>query len=241
MKILIIADIHGNREALKAVLCRAEQFHAGQLMLLGDIIDYGPHSNEVIHMLSDMQLPVICNIRGNHEETVLKDEYGQFSSERGRVSARYTREMLSAASWDYIQNGMGPCGRAEFSVNGKKCLAIHGSLQDEYWKAVCPEDDLDEYREYDYVFSGHSHLPHYFARYFPADNPDTRNKKKTVFINPGSAGQPRNLNPMAQFAIWDPETDEVTMACVPYDIPKEQEAFTTNVDVFYRDRLSRGV
>lgn len=241
MKILIMADIHGNEEALRSALSHAEQSHIDRLMLLGDVIDYGPHSNEVIQILSDMGMPVICNIRGNHEQAVLDEEYARFSSERGRGSARYTRGILSEASWDYIRNIMAPGGRAEFVVDGKKCLAIHGSLRDEYWKSICPEDDLEEYREYDYVFSGHSHLPHWFARYFSVDDPNTRNKKKTVFLNPGSVGQPRNLNPRAQFAVWDTETDEVTMASMPYDIKKEQAAFTQAVDPFYRDRLARGV
>jgi predicted phosphodiesterase len=132
-------------------------------------------------------------------------------------------------------------GQTLFEIKNKKCLAIHGSLQDEYWKAIRPCDDLEAYRQYDYVFSGHSHLPHYFAEYYKTDNPAARNQKKTIFLNPGSVGQPRNLCPMAQYAILDLETESITMARVPYDIKKEQSAFSDNIDAFYKNRLERGV
>ena len=49
-------------------------------------------------------------------------------------------------------------------------------------------------------------------------------KEKVIFINPGSVGQPRNLNPMAQYAILDMETERVAFEKVKYNIEEEQKA-----------------
>lgn len=242
MKLLIISDVHGNQEAIKNVLAEAEkQTCIEGCILLGDVIDYGMHSNEVVQILRTIPYPVFCNIRGNHEQAVLTDDYSRFSSERGKLCAQYTKSILSSETWDYIQHTMADNGMAEFCVEGKKCLAVHGSLEDIYWKSITANQDLSMYREYDYVFSGHSHLPHFFEVFYKTDDPVHRNRKKTIFLNPGSAGQPRNLNPMAQFAILDMDTEEVSMRKVPYDIRKEQAAYIGQVDNFYKERLERGV
>lgn len=241
MKIIILSDIHGNKAALEVVHNYILEKNPGGMILLGDLVDYGPHSNEVIQMLQQIKTPLFCNISGNHERAIFTEDYGRFSTDRGRDSARYTRANLTQQSWNYISASMEKSGQKVFFVEGKKCLAVHGSLKDEFWDAIGPDDALEEYCDYDYVFSGHSHLPHVFSKYYKADNPVTRNKKRTVFVNPGSVGQPRNLNPRAQFAVWDTVTDEIALKGITYDIKKEQEAFSEAVDAFYKKRLESGV
>lgn len=241
MKVLILSDIHGNLTAMRAVLKDIEPRNIDRIILLGDIIDYGPHSNEVVELLEKISIPVICNIWGNHENAIINEDYESFSTERGKQSAQYTHDHLTVETREYVQRQMAETGKMELEICGKKCLAIHGSLRDEFWRAILPEDSLEDYQVYDYVFSGHSHLPHFFSRYYKTENSVTRNKKKTVFINPGSVGQPRNLNPRAQYAIWDTESEEVLMASVEYDVKVEQNAFSAVIDTFYRTRLEMGV
>lgn len=242
MKILIMSDIHGNKEAFRAVLDRLEQVpDIKACVMLGDLIDYGMHSNEVIQMAGSLPCPVICNIRGNHEEAVIRDEYSRFSSERGRDCAKYTRSILNKVSWDYICHEMTASGRKDFECDGKRCLAVHGSLEDEYWKSINPEELLTEYGHYDYVFSGHSHQPHLVEKYYASEDKKRRNKKKVVFINPGSVGQPRNLNNMAQFVILDMKEERISFEKVSYNIAAEQAAYHGQVDSFYRERIEWGV
>ena len=241
MKLLVMSDIHGNENALSSVLDRIRNLTMDGIILLGDLIDYGPHSNEVLEAIQRVRLPVFCNIFGNHEDAIFNEIYDRFSSDRGRSSARYTRSILSKDSWNYLENNMNNSGKFEFEVDNLRCLAVHGSLRDEYWIPINSEDDFSMYQEYDYVFSGHSHLPHFFEVCYSVHNPLMRNKKKTVFVNPGSVGQPRNLCPLAQFSIWDTKTGEITMARVPYDINKEQQAFSDKVDIFYKRRLEVGI
>lgn len=242
MKLLILSDIHGNQSALQAVLSKAKGNY-DEVLLLGDLIDYGPHSNEVIEMLQELSktVPIRCNITGNHEQAVLTDGYERFSSHRGVLCAKHTKANLTESSWNYMTEEMLGDGICEFTLDGKKCLAVHGSLKDRYWKALSPTDDLAPYQSYEYVFSGHSHLPHFFETYYEAERPAYRNQKKTIFINPGSVGQPRNHNPMAQYAILDLQTEAAMMLKVTYDIKKEQEAFSETIDIFYKERLNTGI
>lgn len=241
MKLLLMSDIHGNQNALQSVLAYIKQeIRVDACILLGDLIDYGMHSNEVVKLIHELPYPILCNIRGNHEQAVIMEDYEKFSSDRGRLCARYTKSILTKETWNYITNDMVD-GKMEFVVDGKKCLAIHGSLKDEYWKNIYLKQDFIEYKSYDYVFSGHSHLPHFIEIFYEVDRPECRNKRKTIFINPGSVGQPRNLNPMAQFAILDTQTEEISMKKVSYDIKKEQKAYRGQVDDFYRKRLEMGI
>lgn len=242
MKILVMSDIHGNKQALKAVIDKVKvECGVKGCLLLGDNIDYGMHSNEVISTLKYLPFPVLCNICGNHEDAILSSNYERFSSKRGSDSAQYTKSVLSEESWDYIQKEQQSSGVMEFECFGRKCLAVHGSLEDHFWKSIKPGDLLIGYEKYDYVFSGHSHQPHFFEKYYEADNPVRRNMKKTIFINPGSVGQPRNHNPMAQYVILNVETEDVQFCKAEYDIEKEQNTFNDKIDVFYRDRLAVGV
>jgi hypothetical protein len=104
--------------------------------LLGDLIDYGMHSNEVVEMIRQIPWPVLANIRGNHEAAIFSDQRDRFSSDRGRQSSAYTESILSEASRQYILQEMQSGGKHEFTVDGKQCLAVHGSLADEYWNGT---------------------------------------------------------------------------------------------------------
>lgn len=240
MNLLILSDIHGNLTALERILEKVRSQNIHGCIFLGDLIDYGMHSNEVAECIRQFGYPVICNIWGNHEYAIVNGNYDRFSTDRGRKSAEFTRSCLTEDTWEYLKS-MDCAGRKEFICAGKKCLAVHGSEEDHFWGSIGPEQELTEYRQYDYVFSGHTHLPHFFARYYEAEDRFRRNKKKTIFINPGSVGQPRNLNPMAQAALLDPETEEIRFIKAVYDIRKEQEAFKGQTDPFYRERLEYGI
>lgn len=242
MKLLLLSDIHGNLSAMEAILSRLGKSPSmDAAVLLGDIIDYGMHSNEIVQIIQSFPIPILCSIRGNHELVMLTQDYSRLSSDRCRDCSRYTRSILSENTWSYIKGAMHPTAMLEFEAGSKKCLAVHGSLEDIYWKSIKPGENGPGYAKYDYVFSGHSHHPHFFEVLYEADCPNTRNRKKTVFINPGSVGQPRNLSPTAQFAILDTATGAVAMERVLYDIEKEQRAYTGQVHEFYKTRLSYGV
>lgn len=239
MRVAILSDIHGNLEAFSIVLKSIS--NVDNVILLGDNIDYCPHSNEAVSLIMQMQQKIICSIWGNHEKMILENDFSRFDLQRGVNCAMNTMRSLTDDTVNYLKNNLTASGKAEFEICGKRCLAVHGSLEDYYWGTIDTGSDFTGYMKYDYVFSGHSHIPHCFEMYYPYDDPKRRNKKKTIFVNPGSVGQPRNLSPLSQFAILDTDTEEIEFRKIAYDIEKEQSAFSDEVDSFYRERLAVGV
>lgn len=241
-KYAILSDIHGNLFALNEVCNDINNQKIDSIILLGDLIDYGMQSNEVIDFFKEnFSSKIICNIWGNHEKAILTKDFNHFSSSRGVESAKFTDSILTDDSKDYLNNELINDGRFEFELDGKKVLAIHGSLNDYYWKAIFPDNLNGDYIEYDIVLSGHSHYPHVFQKFYEFENPDFRNKKSVLFINPGSVGQPRNHNPNAQYAVFDDETMAVELKSVKYPIKKAMELFDGSIDDFYRKRLANGI
>lgn len=238
----VLSDIHGNLQALQKVQEDLEGVTIKGIILLGDLIDYGMQSNEVVcHIQERFQYNIICNIWGNHERAVMLSDFSGFSSQRGIDSAKRTEMVLDKDARKYLDAKLIHRGFLEFELDGLKCLAVHGSMDDHYWKSILPEDVHGDYSGYDVVFSGHSHYAHMFTKFYKKENKKMRNQHAVTFINPGSVGQPRNHHPEAQYAIFNSETLSVYMRSIPYDVQKAMSLFDNSVDTFYRDRLEQGI
>ncbi len=238
----ILSDIHGNLFALESVVNDLSNYPVENIILLGDLIDYGQQSNEVANFIkNELPAPVIVNLWGNHEQAIIQKNYTGFSSERGKESARYTASILNSETVEYLENSCAKNCKAEFVINGKKILAIHGSLENPAWLGITPENLHGDYQNYDIVFSGHTHYSHCFTKFYNSDAAEFRYKKSVLFINPGSVGQPRNHNPNAQYALIDTKNWSVYLRSVEYDINKAMSLFVGQVDSFYCERLRNGV
>lgn len=246
-KLIILSDIHGNLSAFQAVVKDFQtKYSPDALILLGDLINYGMRSNEVISEIKKLerQCPVVCNLYGNHEIAIIypEEHICRFSSDRGRAMLAYTQKNLSADSITYLQTAMIRDGRKVVMIGHKKILCVHGDLTDPYWGKLSAASMSDiNYATYDYVFSGHTHIPHHLEMFYKTDHLELRNRKKTVFFNPGSVGQPRNLNPRAQYLYVDLAEERYYHNSVEYDVLEEQSLYTKETDIFYRDRLSKGI
>ena len=98
--ILILSDIHGNYSALNGVFKNIEWDSVKGMILLGDLIDYGPSSNEVIGLLKEYQdIEIYCNIWGNHEQAIMTDAYDKFSSQRGKACAKH-----NGTQWNVLKH-----------------------------------------------------------------------------------------------------------------------------------------
>ncbi len=245
-KYLILSDIHGNVSAFEAVLADCSNDSFSGVILLGDLVDYGMRSNEIIQRLkslseSDWKNKIIVNIWGNHEKILFDDGLERLSSDRGRVIAKYTSDHLDYDSKEYLQTQMNKSGIQEFELDGFRCLAVHGSMDDHYWSSINPDNLHGEYSRYDLIFGGHSHYSHCFSTFYPSEDKELRNKKAVMFINPGSVGQPRNQNPYAQYAVILLPSKRVELRAVEYDVEYEQSLYPDEIDEFYKKRLTRGV
>ena len=97
----------------------------------------------------------------------------------------------------------------ELVVDGCKILLCHGTPwdNDRYVYPDAKRELLDRcaIQEFDLVVLGHTHYPmcHKIG--------------KTLLVNPGSVGQPRNRKPGAHWALFDVDSHEVTPRCEIYD------------------------
>lgn len=244
-KIIILSDIHGNLSALNAVMrdVESKDYRPDALVILGDNINYGMRSNEVISTLKGIsnKYKVIINLYGNHEKAIMDGDTTHFSTERGKKILDFTRNILTEDSIRYIVQ-LTEEGTKDLMICNKRFLFVHGNISDPYWgKLNC--ETLNDYRysSYDYVISGHTHIPQMTEHFFTMENPEYRNKKRTIFLNPGSVGQPRNHNPRAQYLYMEICAEIFHFNSVCYDIESERVLFNNEVDRFYSDRLINGI
>jgi predicted phosphodiesterase len=244
--LVLLSDIHANIEAFNSVLNDLEKRVSDdyKICILGDVINYGVNPNETINTIKNLNKngKVELILMGNHEKALFGEEDDRFSSKRGKDALDITKSILTKENLDYIKNYFSSTKVVKI-LNGKKCLFVHGSFEDNFWKSIDICDlNLNNYKEFDFVFSGHSHKPYFYEKYFDIENSIMKNKKKIIFINPGSIGQPRNHNPMAQYLTINLEKEEISFCKVSYNIKKTQDKYNKyDIDSFYKDRLKFGL
>lgn len=244
MILLLISDIHANLTALNAVIAEAEAVYGTDFKVahLGDAVDYGMRPNETLaRMVDAFGDRMVANLAGNHERAILGEGLDRFSSLRGQEASRYTRSILEPKWLNYIAAEMAN-GPLATNLFGFRVLFVHGDLSDPFWGSMKPSEmDKAAYRDFDYVFSGHTHIRLLREVFFTDTSDNARaGKKKTTFINPGSVGQPRNHNARSQFAAIDLERGEIHFHAVEYDIQKELIQYRGEVDSYYAHRLQVG-
>ena len=99
MRWLLLADIHGNAEALSAVLTHARDWPDARILVAGDVVGYGPDPEACIELIAERG--ALC-VAGNHEGMVLgRIGLGQ-CNHAGILAARWTREALSARAFRWL-------------------------------------------------------------------------------------------------------------------------------------------
>ena len=98
-------------------------------------------------------------------------------------------------------------------INNKRFFFIHGDIIDTWLGITENIINIDSYKLYDYVLSGHTHRQHLFQK-------NIENKIVT-FLNPGSVGQPRNHNKNAQYTHIDTNNLSINFNSVEYNIYEE--------------------
>jgi len=193
MRLILIADVHANWEALLS-LQRAEG-KPDAVIFAGDAVGYGPNpSNCVKWLLANATVAV----KGNHDEAMAQegvDGVPDELREAAHDSLAYSRKIL--AREDIIRLSQLPLTNYS-SFGGAKFFVTHGTPADplcgELNPATCHESDLHllfDSIDADVIVLGHTHLP------------AIRQFGKKLIVNPGSLGQPRYGVPDATYAVWD--------------------------------------
>ena len=186
IRIAVLADIHGNLDALKAVLQDANQRGVGIFFNAGDLTGFGVFPNEVINLLNSKKT---VSVIGNFDlEMLEKNEKGNSGR---KLALKYTRKELNRSCEEYLRSLP---RKTSFEVAGKKLLMVHGSPAaiDEHVRNNTPIKRLRELAkigESDVIIVGHSHEQF------------LREVDKVSFLNPGSVGRPHDENSQAGYAI----------------------------------------
>jgi diadenosine tetraphosphatase ApaH/serine/threonine PP2A family protein phosphatase len=248
VKRAIVSDVHGNLEALEAVLNDIAALDIKSIYCLGDIVGYGPNPRECVDRVMGFDLCVL----GNHDQGALFDPEG-FSSGAERAIF-WTREQLECDSdhegsaqrrWKFL------CELPR-QVREGSMLFVHGSARNPLNEYVFPEDIYNP-RKLSRIFSfiegacfqGHTHVPGVFTpdcRFLiPAEtgNQFVLNGSRAM-INVGSVGQPRDGNPMASYVVLDGNL--ITFRRVAYDVDSTVRKIHAipELDDFLGDRLRDG-
>lgn len=195
MKIAFISDIHGNFEALRAVLAEIDRLGAKHIYCAGDVVGYYSQVNECCEALRERDIPCVM---GNHDWYMAG---GGFCPRSRSVNdcLEYLRKVIEPSHIDWLRSFPVMRHIGEISL-------VHGGWADPIDEYLKPSAEYFDRVEGTIFVSGHTHwqtVQHY-------------NDK--LYCNPGSVGQPRDGDPRAAFAIY--ESGEFTLHRVEYDMQK---------------------
>ncbi len=220
MRILVFSDIHSNLTALEAVLAAAGNVDA--YWCLGDLVGYGPDPNECIALVRD--LPNLVCVRGNHDAATLGEVDQNTFNHEASLAITWTKRNLNAESQEFLLS------LPERMLMDDITL-VHGSPRNPVWDYIM--DAMTAERMFQFFDTriclvGHTHVPAIWKesesespRGLVLDYQKTKILTKSI-VNPGSVGQPRDHDPRAAFAIFDPQESLWELRRVPYKISEVQ-------------------
>jgi len=236
----VLSDIHGNLEALQAVLADAAS-RTDALLCLGDLVGYGADPVACVEIVAERAQTITC---GNHEHAVAGLLDLDWFNPQARAAAEWTRERLDGDHLTYLAS------LPLVALLGDATL-VHASPDrpDEWEYLLTAQDGFDAFGAFAtrLCFVGHSHLAGAWSlgssgpehRAGPVDLELERGRR--YLINVGSVGQPRDRDPRAAYAIWDAERGTVAVRRVVYDIATAREKILAGgLPRFLADRLAWG-
>lgn len=245
MRRLIISDIHGNIDALFAVLQDAHGLY-DEIICCGDLVGYGAAPAEVVDWVRDNA--AAC-VRGNHDRVCCGLEDLDWFNPAARAAALWTQSALSESQRQWLAAlPRGPLYFNDFEIS-------HGAPHDEDEYLVHTQDVVgtDRYLMRPTCFVGHTHLQRGWVYHrgglhtlsIPAAGEHDRiielDSDSLYIINPGSVGQPRDRNPHAGYALWDTRSNLLAFCRVPYDIGAAQQRIqAAGLDPWLAERLAHG-
>lgn len=245
-EIILLSDIHGNYDALKEVWNHIEDNYmygsnrsSVKFVILGDIVDYGPNPNMCLEFIEDLRRNFeVISILGNHDELIynmLTNRDLNYEPDKiALISSMITRNMISKdLLMNYVSNS------SMYWVDNNNILYTHANPVDNY------DDRITRMAKYfsltgvrpQIAVQGHTHIPA-LCRY-------TIGGSEVLVLNPGSIGQPRDLDPRASYGVLAIDDKGVfqdyIIHRVAYDVPKVQGKLAElEFPDKYIERLSSG-
>ena len=187
MKIAVISDIHGNMEALDAVMQDIRKRECEKIFVLGDYAMAGPEPSEAVEFfMRKRNNPHFSMIQGNTDLMIadFSDEIYDSVKENAPIMAGALKndvKVLSSLEKEFLKNL--PI-QLEIEEEGVKFLLVHGSPRKNN-ENILPDTPMSEVEKMvegvdaDVILCGHTHIPCGFQT----------SSRKTV-VNVGSVGRP---------------------------------------------------
>lgn len=241
----LLADVHANAPALEAVLNALAKKSIDRIIVLGDVVGYGPHPEQCVAMLQGMA--GVRVIQGNHDHAVVTGQYARGFSHYAQWVIDWSRGKLTEEAKQWL-------ALLPVFLHEDDWYAVHGAPLDRtffnaYVYEMTYEDNLENLaaRGVSYCFHGHTHVQQVYYRDERRDGKETAavqrlGKWEQALICPGSVGQSRGGRCGAEFALFDAESKSLEMHSLPYDT----DAVIQDMNRFHfpanlSDRLLRGV
>jgi diadenosine tetraphosphatase ApaH/serine/threonine PP2A family protein phosphatase len=228
VRYLVITDIHGNLEALDAVLGTLSPLGVDRVLVLGDLVGYGADPNAVVERIRAMEPQAI--VRGNHDKVASGIEDGESFNLVARSAVQWTNDALTAENLDYLASL--PPGPVAVDDRVEIC---HGSPFDEDAYIF---DELDALKALESAsrpvcLFGHTHVAVAYRRTEdrielaagPGDTDLVRlpiDPQSRYLVNVGSVGQPRDGDSRAGAGIIDTSAGVIELYRVRYAIEEAQ-------------------
>ena len=224
MRTAIITDIHGNREALEAVLADMAQRAVDRVVCLGDIVGYGPDPAWCVDRVMALAQAGAVVVKGNHDDAVANPSAEMNIT--ARRAMEWTRPLLAEGQRAYLA-GL-PMQHRDGEV-----LFVHASANSpQDWIYLTDTSRaLGSFAVCDarVILVGHRHVPDLMSRSidgrvsqqrFVAGRPMPLLRTRRWLAVVGAVGQPRDGVAKAGYAILDEGTDELSFLRVGYDVAK---------------------
>jgi predicted phosphodiesterase len=242
MRYAIVSDIHGNVDALRAVLADVEKRAVDSIICLGDIVGYYPDPEECVRLI---RRNVAYAVAGNHDYAAIGRIDTQNFTYYAFAAMEWTKRNLSEKAKDYL---------ASLSLVGEveDMFFTHSSPSNpQDFTYVFPDSEVAIFEAFNSLqhrlnFIGHTHWPSIMLQdhdkiMLYTDHCVEIAQKYYYLINVGSVGQPRNFDPRSCYAVYDTMASEVTLIHVEYDFTVTQKkVIENNLPAFLADRLQKG-
>jgi len=241
MRYALISDIHGNLEALEAVVKALSGEKIDSYLCLGDIVGYGANPKECIEIVRSLKPSVF--IAGNHEWGIAGLLDLDYFNEYARDAIEWTKKVLSRAEIEYLKS-------AHLTYEDELITLVHGGLiePDKFPYIMDSDDAYSTMKKMKtrLCFIGHTHV----SEIYRSDDGHaklqdgygiTPGKGAKYVVNVGSVGQPRDMDVRASYCIFDTETDRVEIKRLLYDFKITQgKILNAGLNPMLAYRLSEG-
>jgi diadenosine tetraphosphatase ApaH/serine/threonine PP2A family protein phosphatase len=222
MRIAFVSDTHANLEAVSACLEHAWDNGARQLVFLGDLVGYGADPGPVVDIVMGAVAGGAVAVLGNHDLGVAREPGGAMHPDARRAIA-WTRGQLSAAQLRFLD-------RLPLTAEQDGRLYVHANAwAPDAWEYIMGVFDAGRSMRATpcrLTFCGHTHEPALYhmtaegqvSGFTPVPGTGIPlGRLRRWLAIPGSAGQPRDGNPAACYALFDDDAGVMTWFRVAYD------------------------